>query len=93
MREILLFIQCTAVNVPIHFILMKIFYFAITHRLSLTSSQCCENGLFLMTDILLTIHDLNPSLATKIFVSEDTCYNLNCQYAMQNEGKLLTGDS
>ena len=37
-----------------------------------------RNLQFLMTEILKTLHDANPSFMKEIFVGEDTRYNLKC---------------
>ena len=42
-----------------------------------------RNLQFLMTEIFKTIHGLSPSFMKKLFIMEETCYSLRCQYRMK----------
>ena len=42
-----------------------------------------RNLQFLITEIFKTIHGLNPSFIKEFFITEETCYNLRCQYRMK----------
>ena len=44
----------------------------------------------LMIEIFKTIHGLNPSFMKDVFIMEETCYNLRCQYRMKVPGVTST---